>query len=125
MTPVEFTLARKQLKKTQREMAGMLGVSLKAVHSYEQGWRMIPAHVERQVLFLLTCIEKVGTGKGRQCWTLKKCPSSRKISCPAWELRCGRLCWMVNGRYCQGNLMKSWKEKMAVCRNCEVFKGRG
>jgi DNA-binding XRE family transcriptional regulator len=124
MTPVEFTSARKQLKKTQREMAGMLGISLKAVHSYEQGWRVIPGHVERQVLFLLGCVTK-GSRKGPQCWTLNKCPPSRKRNCPAWELRCGRLCWMVNGRYCQGTLMNSWKEKMAICRNCVVMKGRG
>jgi hypothetical protein len=121
MTPVEFTSVRKRLMKTQREMAGMLGVSLKAVHSYEQGWRVIPAHVERQMLFLLGFIA-TGKRRGPQCWTLKKCPQSRRHGCPAYELRCGRLCWMVNGRYCQGTLMKSWKEKMAVCRECEVLK---
>ena len=52
MDAFEFKSFREKLKKTQRQMAQLLGVSLKAVHSYEQGWRSIPAYVERQVYFL-------------------------------------------------------------------------
>jgi DNA-binding XRE family transcriptional regulator len=35
----EFAGFRKMMKKTQREMEQLLGVSIKAIHSYEQGWR--------------------------------------------------------------------------------------
>jgi len=49
----EFSRARFLLGKTQTQMAELLRSSAKAVQSYEQGWRSIPAHVERQVLFLL------------------------------------------------------------------------
>ena len=42
-------------------MAQILGSSLKAVQSFEQGWRKIPVHVERQMLFLLAM--KKGVGK--------------------------------------------------------------
>ena len=42
-----------KLEKTQKELAELLGSSLKAVSSYEQGWRSIPAHIERQLFFLL------------------------------------------------------------------------
>ncbi|MBW1725430.1 MAG: helix-turn-helix transcriptional regulator, partial [Deltaproteobacteria bacterium] len=45
----EFRYFRKKLGKTQLQMAQLLGVSLKAVHSYEQGWRSVPSYVERQV----------------------------------------------------------------------------
>ena len=50
----EFSTARQYLGKTQNQMAQVLGVSLKAIQSFEQGWRNIPVHIERQVLFLLT-----------------------------------------------------------------------
>jgi len=45
----EFLRARKRLGKTQKQLAELLGTSLKAVTSYEQGWRTVPAYVERQV----------------------------------------------------------------------------
>jgi DNA-binding XRE family transcriptional regulator len=37
----EFKEFRAKLGKTQAQMAQLLGVSLKAVHSYEQGWRSV------------------------------------------------------------------------------------
>ncbi|MFW6216346.1 MAG: helix-turn-helix domain-containing protein [Desulfohalobiaceae bacterium] len=51
----EFSLLRSRLGKTQKQLAQLLlGTSIKAVHSYEQGWRSVPVHVERQMLFLVT-----------------------------------------------------------------------
>jgi predicted transcriptional regulator len=47
----EFVAARTRLDKTQKEMSQLLGVSVKAIYSYEQGWRSIPTHVERQMFF--------------------------------------------------------------------------
>ena len=41
MDKQEFSHLRKKLNKTQKQMAQLLGVSIKAVHSYEQGWRMV------------------------------------------------------------------------------------
>jgi DNA-binding transcriptional regulator YiaG len=49
----EFKNFRKKLNKTQLQMSQLLGKSLKAVHSYEQGWRSVPTHVERQMFFIL------------------------------------------------------------------------
>jgi transcriptional regulator with XRE-family HTH domain len=37
MDSKEFTYMRKRLNKTQKEIAEILGTSIKAVHSYEQG----------------------------------------------------------------------------------------
>ena len=45
MDDKEFLRARKILGKTQKQLAELLGTSIKAVHSYEQGWRTVPAHV--------------------------------------------------------------------------------
>jgi DNA-binding XRE family transcriptional regulator len=38
MDDKEFLRARKILEKTQKQLAELLGSSIKAVHSYEQGW---------------------------------------------------------------------------------------
>ena len=52
MDQKEFHSLRKKLQKTQKQMAQLLGTSLKAVQSLEQGWRKVPVHVDRQSLFL-------------------------------------------------------------------------
>jgi hypothetical protein len=120
MDSKEFSRFRKRLNKTQKQMAQLLGVSIKAVHSYEQGWRSIPAHVERQMFFLISRMR--GSGKVlKQCWTINKCPSWKKKQCPAWEFQAGKLCWFINGTICDGKIYKDWKEKMKLCRSCEVF----
>lgn len=117
MRPEEFSKIRKRMKKTQKEMAQLLGVSVKAIHSYEQGWRSIPAHVERQVLFLISRSRE----DLKECWSLVECPDERKEKCPAWEFKAGKLCWFINGTICEGKTYKNWDEKMALCRTCEVL----
>lgn len=120
MDSKEFSYFRKKLNKTQKQMAQLLGTSIKAVHSYEQGWRKIPAHAERQVLFLASRMR--GSGKPRKsCWTIKKCPPELKKQCPAWEFRAGELCWFINGTICESVVHKDWSEKIKICRSCEVL----
>jgi DNA-binding XRE family transcriptional regulator len=121
MTSKEFKKFRAKLGKTQRQMAQLLGVSIKAVHSYEQGWRSVPAHVERQIFFLVSRLKKNNPDMG-PCWYRKACPPEKKKKCPAWEFRAGDLCWFISGTICDGHVYKSWKEKMNLCRTCEVFK---
>lgn len=117
---LEFLRARKKLGKTQKQLSELLGTSLKAIHSYEQGWRMIPAHVERQLFFLISRMK--GTNKVlKPCWITKKCPPERKRQCPAWEFKAGKLCWFINGTICEGEIHKDWQEKMKICRSCEVL----
>jgi len=117
----EFVEIRKKLDKLQREIANLLGISLKAVCSYEQGWRTIPVHAERQLLFLLS---RKGT-RGREignCWDLRDCPEERRNACPAWEYNAGQFCWFINGTICEGVPSKSWEKKLEVCKNCAVMK---
>lgn len=116
----EFLKARKVLGKTQKKTAELLGLSIKAVHSYEQGWRKIPSHVERQIFFLLSRARGKDV-KLKSCWTLKKCPQERRKQCPAWEFQAGRLCWFINGTICECKSMENWNEKMIKCRSCEVL----
>ena len=120
MDKQEFKKFRLKLGKTQNQLAQLLGTSVKAVHSYEQGWRSIPAAVERQIFFLVTHI-KENKVRPKKCWIVKKCPPKRKKECPAWEFQAGDMCWFVNGTICEGEVQRDWKEKMRICRDCEVL----
>jgi len=117
----EFSKARQYLGKTQGQMAQLLGVSLKAIQSFEQGWRNIPVHIERQVLFLLAS-KKSPPGGERSCWVIRKCPMETKQNCPAWEFQVGNLCWFINGTICHGQVQENWQKKMKICRQCKVFR---
>jgi DNA-binding XRE family transcriptional regulator len=112
MEKKEFADIRRLLARTQGQMAQLLGVSLKAIQSFEQGWRKIPAHVERQALFLLAK-GKPHAKKPKPCWETRKCSMETRQKCPAWELRIEDLCWFINGT--------SWRKKMMICRRCAVF----
>jgi DNA-binding XRE family transcriptional regulator len=121
MDKKEFSRIRRDLGKTQKQLGQLLGASLKAMQSFEQGWRNIPVHAERQLLFLLALKRSQGK-RGRPCWEIRECPPERKQSCPAWEFRAGHLCWFISGTICQGKVQGSWKKKMGLCRRCEVFR---
>jgi hypothetical protein len=119
MDRFEFKYLRKRLGKTQKQIANLLGVSLKAVHSYEQGWRAVPPAVERHLFFLLSRL-KPANGR-KPCWEETDCSQERKAECPAFEFMSGDLCWLINGNTCHGQVQGSWEEKMKICRSCKVF----
>lgn len=120
MNSEEFLRARKKLDKTQKELAQLMGTSLKAIQSYEQGWRVIPSHAERQMFFLLARKRGISSSQ-KPCWIIKKCPTKRREHCPAWEFQAGKLCWFINGTLCECKVHASWQEKMKICRSCEVL----
>jgi len=120
MTGPEFTALRKRFDKTQKQMAQLLGVSIKAVHSYEQGWRSVPDHVEKQLLLLSISFNNRRI-RPKECWTINRCPASIRKQCPAWEFDRGTLCWLINGTICNGTAHKTWKEKIRICRSCPVL----
>ncbi|MGB9500251.1 MAG: helix-turn-helix domain-containing protein [Dissulfuribacterales bacterium] len=116
----EFKRFRKKLGKTQEGMAHLLGISVKAIRSYEQGWRSIPTHAERQLLFLTAKKDEI-LKPHEPCWTIKNCKEERKEQCPAWEFKAGSLCWFINGTICSGTDQKSWAEKIKICKKCKAF----
>ncbi len=120
MKSKEFILLRKRLEKTQRQLARLLGVSLKTVQSYEQGWRVVPDHVAKQMLLLVTGAAS-GGGQSPACWDVVGCPPEKKEDCPAWEFQQGHLCWFLNGTACEKEAGESWQEKLLRCRECQVL----
>jgi len=114
----EFSLSRKKLGKTQKQLAELLGMSLKTIHSYEQGWRTIPTHIERQLYFLL--INQRGRNTNMTpCWEKKQC--TERDHCPAWEFQSGHLCWFLNGTLCGCTQNTTEKEKLNICKSCKIF----
>jgi hypothetical protein len=120
MEKAQFKEIRSTLGKTQKEMARLIGTSIKAVHSYEQGWRKIPHHIEKQVLFLLSRMCRKGR-IGSNCWDVMECSLEKREQCPAWEFESGDLCWFINGTICSGKAHKTWEGKIEECRSCRVF----
>jgi DNA-binding XRE family transcriptional regulator len=120
MKRIQFKAIRQHLEKTQNQMAQILGVSPKAIQSFEQGWRNIPMHIERQVLLILA-LKSRASKKTKPCWLTRRCPAEDRQNCPAWQFDAGNLCWFINGTICEGTAQKSWEEKMKICRDCEVY----
>lgn len=120
MTKDELRTRRLGMGKTQRQLADLLGVSLQAIHSFEQGWRHVPVHVERQILFLVMLARRASKPSAA-CWTIKQCPIPVRQQCPAWEFQAGHFCWFINGTLCQGTPQRTWTSKMEICRQCRVF----
>lgn len=116
MESTGFRKIRARLKKTQKEMAQLLGISMKAVHSYEQGWRKVPHHVERQLYFLVSRMH--AEDRPEKCWEILACSEE---NCPAREFRAGDMCWFINGTLCSGEPHDSWDDKMTECMSCKVF----
>ena len=121
MDKAAFIQIRQCLGKTQRELAVLLGVSLKGIQSFEQGWRSIPAHVERQMLFLVT-MKTSRTKMKEPCWKVKNCSEETRQNCPAWDFQAKYFCWMINGLICRGKIQESWEKKINICRNCPIFR---
>jgi len=120
MTKNELRARRDAMVKTQQQLADLLGISVRAIHSFEQGWREIPVHVERQILFLAMLAH--ATNKPiAHCWTVMRCPTDVRKKCPAWELKAGKYCWFINGTLCKGASRRTWKAKMEICGRCKVF----
>ncbi len=117
----EFAYIRSSFGKTQKELARLLCVSHKAIQSFEEGWRNIPTYIERELLIILA-LKTIVEGIPSPCWEIKNCPDEWRKRCIIWEYKIRHFCWLVNGTFCQGEFQESWKKKIDICRQCEVFK---
>ncbi|GEM_PF-1109192 len=126
MSGGDFARLRASLGKSQRELAELLGLSQKAVESYEQGWRNVPSHVERLLYFLLFKLNEDEIEAQEPCWTSKNCPEDLRTKCVAYVAKEGRFCWFFTGRLCagvKGSVSDDAKagEAEDECYTCEVF----
>lgn len=123
MEKENFKSLRKQLGKTQQEMAQVLNISVKTVESYEQGLRNIPLNIERILyyIFFKTRNPKISTSE--KCWKEKNCPKDVRSNCLAWISREGFYCWFFTGKSCMRENQLS-PSGNGTCFECSFFKNQ-
>jgi DNA-binding XRE family transcriptional regulator len=113
-----FLALRARLGLTQAEMARVLGISRKAIESYEQGWRNVPRSVFNE-LIAIRCAQSGHDGCARPCWQIVKCSSADRAQCLAFHLTQGRLCWLVAQNNCRKHRLAR-RDDLAACLSCAV-----
>ena len=108
---------RAQLSMTQTKVAQALGISVRAIQSYEQGWREVPTHILVQLL-VLAAAYRSSSPERKACWKITGCLPEIQRKCPC---RCtdGRLCWLVSGRMCAGHTSNKCND-LTTCLKCQV-----
>ncbi|MEI6970956.1 MAG: hypothetical protein WCL44_05505 [bacterium] len=108
------------IRRTQAELASALGVSVKAVQSYEQGWRTVPPRVMIQLLVLLALYRRQTVAEV-PCWKIHKCAPVHRNVCPGFTVGGGQFCWMIGARACpSGSGGSGWG--VVKCLRCSVVK---
>lgn len=118
---LDVSRLRLEMGMTQRQFSEALGISLRALHSYEQGWRTVPSSVER-LLLLYWIVHRNGWRLNSvHCWELKECDAECRQRCYAHITGQGHLCWLLTGTMCGGERTGSWVAKRERCSRCEVM----
>lgn len=110
---------RNHIGMTQAKVAQALGISIRAIQSYEQGWRETPTHVLVQML-VLAAAYRSSSEERPACWTITGCSAEKQEKCPCRRTD-GRLCWLVSGRMCAGH-SASRCDDLSACMECPVVK---
>jgi transcriptional regulator with XRE-family HTH domain len=121
MSPSRFAdlkRVRRTLGVSQSKLAELLGTSIRAVQSYEQGWRNVPDHVQRSTALLTYLHNRKSTKPPKPCWEVRRCDSEIRDACSVYELQAGDLCWLIPGRCCPDN----GEASLATCEGCQVMK---
>ena len=105
------------LERTQAELAAALGISEKAVQSYEQGWRKTPVRVMMQLLVLLAIHRRMDDVP---CWDIVDCPHPRRDACPSHSIGKGRFCWFIAPEHCHPPTVDTDKDVLP-CMSCPVI----
>ncbi len=116
---------RSMMGKSQSQMARLLGVSTRAVQSYEQGWRGAPPAIQKQAMLLLYLHRRSDAGPARPCWEVCGCSEQERRDCPAYLLEEGQLCWLATGNRLPGMKGRpTWEAKAARCQECPAMSER-
>lgn len=104
---------------SRTETAAILGLSRKAVESYELGWRKVPARVWKQALTVAAIQRKYPMGT-KPCWELTRCHERVSRNCLCRKLTDGRFCWMTVTQCC--HLAHQYKAMgFENCLSCPVI----
>lgn len=109
---------RNIMGRTQAELASALGVSQKAIQSYEQGWRDVPVRIMIQLLILLALYQK-RTLDDVPCWEIRKCAPVKREKCTSFTVGRGQFCWFVGSANCRPTSRKN-TGPILPCLKCPV-----
>ncbi len=59
--------------------------------------------------------------KRTNCWEFKRCGRDKTEDCPAYP-KGGRVCYLVAGTMCGGNVQGVYALKIGNCRECDFYK---
>ena len=118
---LEPRVVREELMLSQAGFADLLGVSTRAVQSWEQGWRKPSSALQKSILLALIAWRQGDNFGARMCWEAKDCPEATRERCLAYRARQGHLCWFMTGNICQCRHLRNWPDKMAFCGECTFF----
>lgn len=109
----EFKQLRELMQWTQAEAAHFLGVSKKAVESYEQGWRKAPDALWKE--FLLIIALKRGYPNGyKRCYEVMRCSPAVREACFCARNMRGLFCWAT----CQATCMRHLGGQGQTIKDC-------
>jgi len=112
---------REELSLSQSGLARLLGVSLRAVQRWEQGWRRPSGGDERAMLLLLLASRNGPRFAELACWEHVACAPDARDACIVYQCRQGHLCRLLTGNSCQGKRLRTWPEKKVGCGECEFM----
>jgi DNA-binding XRE family transcriptional regulator len=122
MEAVDIKAIREKLGLSQGDLAALVGFSVRAIQSCEQGWRK-PSPALEKMLLLLYVAELQGSSFGTErCWEMMGCAPETRDTCVAYRSRQGHLCWFLTGTLCRGQRMGDWLKKRATCADCAYFR---
>jgi DNA-binding XRE family transcriptional regulator len=115
---------REALSKSQSDLAVLLGVSVRAVQSYEQGWRHTPLDVQKLALLLLYLQRRNGSPPQPPCWVTRGCPPEARDACSAREFGGGHFCWLFSSATQRCRATPTGQDaSLSICVACPVMSG--
>jgi DNA-binding XRE family transcriptional regulator len=119
---INIKAIRQELGITQAELAQLVGFSLRAIQSCEQGWRHPGPALEKLVLLLLMAHRNGGSTPTFRCWEVNECDVEHCRQCITFRTGQGHLCWFLSGTLCGGNAEHDWEQKRPTCIKCKLFR---
>jgi len=116
----DLRMIRDTLGKSQSEFADLLGVSTRAVQSYEQGWRPVPLYIQKLAATLLFLSWRKEGGRPSPCWKVRRCPPEKRETCPAFQFDAGDVCWLLHGTPCKEPGRGEETGRPTNCFSCPV-----